>query len=1014
MKTVNTVKTSGDKILASILAIVLAMMLIPAMGLATMAGASELTDGSEQGTLPKEQSLSTTNSNQSMSEQADASLTGGSNQSLQLDSTLSSQAPQALAGSLSLSPLANTWQVSNQTELQNAISKASDGDVIECTASFNINSAVDVLNKELTITSAGTGSYVLTAQSARHFSIDGSKLTVANLTLKGQGGPSYIGGIDAAQSTLTLSNAQIQNCFASKGGAIYADNSNVVLKDHSIISANGASSMGGGIYANNQTDITLYDNSEVSNNRSGADGGGINANDSSTVTLFSNSTVSANTATGTSGGIIANSASKVTLNDNSSVSNNTADNSYGGIFADSSIITLNNNSQVANNKANSYWGGGIGISGVSSKLTLNDSSSVTNNTAAYGGGGIDAGYKSLVTISGYSSVSGNKADNNGGAYGGNAGGINAGYDSTLIISENSKVTGNTASGSGGGIYADSALSVTLGDNSEISGNTAGVNGGGLYLGSNGILTTNGSVTFANNKAATLYLDATWPGTANHNKLTGVKDITPNFQFPPTYPEASKTNNNILAFNNYDISEVLGYRCFNVNFFDDDYVTLINNIAVIETGDAIAPADPVRNGYTFTGWDGAYTNVMWDTNVNATYDVIQYKVSFVPGTHGAFAPQVIDYLHYGDDTPDAPMAIGRAGWKFDGWSPALASTVSASITYVAQWQPVYHTLNYHGNGSDAGTVPAGETLQYGSAYTVADAGTMTRTGYTFAGWSTNPTGSSTHAVGSTHTIRADVHLYAIWTPNPLVPPVPPVIEITTYSVSYAAGGDNVTGLPTGAALEAGTDYTVTGDVPSRQGYEFSGWASSLGSNLQTGASFTMPEADVMLTATWRAEMVVAPTTTPESPVAATPTTANPTVAAAIDQGIPVLNIFGQDVPLVKPAGQTTWSLFDLLCMILALFALAITGIYSLIRNKGGYDSERKTVHSAFLIASILTTCLAAVLFALTQDITCQVVLFDIWSVAFIILLTATVVFARVAFIQTRRMQILVQEVEVFSN
>ena len=91
--------------------------------------------------------------------------------------------------------------------------------------------------------------------------------------------------------------------------------------------------------------------------------------------------------------------------------------------------------------------------------------------------------------------------------------------------------------------------------------------------------------------------------------------------------------------------------------------------------------------------------------------------------------------------------------------------TADVTLYAQWVINTYMVTYDGNGSDGGTVPTdGTVYEEGATVTVAAAGTMTRTGYSFTGWNTAFDGSGTdHAAGSAFAMgTADVTLYAQWT------------------------------------------------------------------------------------------------------------------------------------------------------------------------------------------------------------------------------------------------------------
>ena len=59
--------------------------------------------------------------------------------------------------------------------------------------------------------------------------------------------------------------------------------------------------------------------------------------------------------------------------------------------------------------------------------------------------------------------------------------------------------------------------------------------------------------------------------------------------------------------------------YTVTFVDCDG-TQLKTAQVIEGGNATAPADPEREGYTFTGWDKSFANVTANMTVTATYEL----------------------------------------------------------------------------------------------------------------------------------------------------------------------------------------------------------------------------------------------------------------------------------------------------------------------------------------------------------------------------------------------------------
>ena len=82
-------------------------------------------------------------------------------------------------------------------------------------------------------------------------------------------------------------------------------------------------------------------------------------------------------------------------------------------------------------------------------------------------------------------------------------------------------------------------------------------------------------------------------------------------------------------------------------------------------------------------------------------------------------------------------------------------------------PSLYSVLYAGNGADAGKGPAEYAYQTGAIPTIA-ANTLTREGFAFVEWNTEPDGYGTgYDAGDTLTIgTADVTLYAIWEAVPV--------------------------------------------------------------------------------------------------------------------------------------------------------------------------------------------------------------------------------------------------------
>ena len=137
------------------------------------------------------------------------------------------------------------------------------------------------------------------------------------------------------------------------------------------------------------------------------------------------------------------------------------------------------------------------------------------------------------------------------------------------------------------------------------------------------------------------------------------------------------------------------------------------------------------------------------------------------------------------------------------------------TYCGAYQ--HHQIIYDGNGYTDGDVPEDATFDVDGIIvatgTVAEAGTMERTGYTFTGWNTEADGSGTaYEPGATVTLRSNLTLYAQWT-------------LEEYSITYDLAGGT---LPNGKSNP--TTYTSESDDitlvnPIREGYAFIGWTGT---------------------------------------------------------------------------------------------------------------------------------------------------------------------------------------------
>ena len=141
----------------------------------------------------------------------------------------------------------------------------------------------------------------------------------------------------------------------------------------------------------------------------------------------------------------------------------------------------------------------------------------------------------------------------------------------------------------------------------------------------------------------------------------------------------------------------------------------------------APADPIREGYTFIGWDRDIPKTMPAENITVTaqWEINRYTITFDTNGGSEIAPITQDY---GTEitAPDNPT---RKGYTFKGWDKEIPETMPAeNITVTAQWEINRYTITFDtAGGSDIAPI----TQDYGTNITApAD---PTREGYTFIGW-----------------------------------------------------------------------------------------------------------------------------------------------------------------------------------------------------------------------------------------------------------------------------------------
>lgn len=167
------------------------------------------------------------------------------------------------------------------------------------------------------------------------------------------------------------------------------------------------------------------------------------------------------------------------------------------------------------------------------------------------------------------------------------------------------------------------------------------------------------------------------------------------------------------------------KVFTVVFKNDDDTVIATRENVPYGSAAVAPADPVKVGYQFTGWDTAFSNVESNLNVKAQFVILTYNVQFYDDEGEALgAVQVIEH----GSAATAPADPEKVGYEFTGWDQTFSE-----VTSTLDIHPVFERLVYTVEFQDSDGTRIGEVqnVNYGEGATApAD---PSKTGYAFDGW-----------------------------------------------------------------------------------------------------------------------------------------------------------------------------------------------------------------------------------------------------------------------------------------
>ena len=175
-------------------------------------------------------------------------------------------------------------------------------------------------------------------------------------------------------------------------------------------------------------------------------------------------------------------------------------------------------------------------------------------------------------------------------------------------------------------------------------------------------------------------------------------------------------------------------------------------------EVVAPADPTKVGYTFTGWDKEVPAYMPanDVEIVALWEINQYTLTI--NVDGVKEEVVYDY----NEEVVAPKDPTKVGYTFAGWDKEVPANMPANdVELVATWQVNEYTLTINVDGVK-------EEVVYDYNEEVVAPADPTKVGYTFTGWDKEI---------PSYMPANDIEIVATW-------------EVTEYTISYTAHEDSL--------------------------------------------------------------------------------------------------------------------------------------------------------------------------------------------------------------------------------
>lgn len=292
---------------------------------------------------------------------------------------------------------------------------------------------------------------------------------------------------------------------------------------------------------------------------------------------------------------------------------------------------------------------------------------------------------------------------------------------------------------------------------------------------------------------------------------------------------------------------------------------------VNKGSAVptAPAAPVREGYTFKGWQNYDANMTVDSDITfkavweenpVTPEPVSVTVKVVNGTIDGAAEKTIsvdptksmkDQLP-GNVVADEGYTTVGGSWdkdlnalpaEGDVFTFTCVAAPADSCTYKIIWDANGGAFK-DGAASFEQSHEDSSNPKENHEFTLPGGQKPERENYTLLGWSLNPNAEAPDFTGNKYTVDKDqtVTVYAVWEK---------ISETKVITLTYDANGG--TGAPEDQssgeiAKDASYPFEVSAEEPTRTGYEFLGWFTAAEGGEKVGETITCT-TDTTIYAQW---------------------------------------------------------------------------------------------------------------------------------------------------------------------